>query len=510
MANIDPLRFWRWFDELATIGRTDTGWNRLAWSPLEAEARAWFTGVATEIGLEIRRDGAGTLWAVTPDADDGPWVCAGSHLDTQPNGGAYDGALGVVSALEAAAALIESGTPRRHPLAVVAFVDEEGARFRVPCFASLAITGGLDIDRVLAAMGDAPAIYDVTAESLRESTAQLAKVRAMLEVHVEQGLNLESRELALGVATVLAPRQRWKVVFHGSANHAGTTMMDGRDDALVAAAPFVLAVDAAARRRPGAVGTVGKVEVLPGSTNSVPGLVTVSLDARALDVATVDEIVAELRAQFPAAEFSPEARNDGAAFDPALREMLTAAARGRAIPAGDLPSYAGHDSGILAPHVPAAMVFVRNPTGASHTPEESARREDCEAGVQVLADALALALDARVDRPFWPHLWKRLWTTRQFCAKPFSRSSVLPEVAVFSTRIRADAVDAHLWKGAPLQPTPPTLGAGLSALHLLSAAPGGGGGLDLSARPCILVAVRTWEGLENGHNTEGWNGHDTT
>ena len=213
MPNIDPLRFWRRFDELAAIGHIDGGWNRLAWSPLEAEARDWFEHTTREIGLEIRRDGAGTLWAVTPDADEGPWVCAGSHLDTQPNGGAYDGALGVVSALEAAATLIESDAPRHHPLAVAAFVDEEGARFRVPCFASLAITGGLDIERVLETMGGAETIYGVTAETLRSAPEQLRRVRAMLEVHVEQGLDLAPRDLTLGIATVLAPRQRWKVEF---------------------------------------------------------------------------------------------------------------------------------------------------------------------------------------------------------------------------------------------------------------------------------------------------------
>ncbi len=298
VADIDPHRFWGWFDQLAEIGRTDTGWNRVAWTPLEAEARTWFTAAAEEIGLEVRRDGAGTLWAVTPDADEGPWVCAGSHLDTQPNGGAYDGALGVVSALEAAAALLDSGVKRRHPLAVVSFVDEEGARFRVACFASLAITGGLDIDHVLEAMGDAPQIYDVTAESLRAAPAQLARVRSMLEVHVEQGVSLVERDLAVGIATVLTPRQRWKVEFFGAANHAGTTMMPGRRDALVAAAPFVLEVDRVARAHPGAVGTVGKVEVVPGSTNSIPGHVTVSLDVRAPELATVEEMVDTLRDRF--------------------------------------------------------------------------------------------------------------------------------------------------------------------------------------------------------------------
>ena len=392
MANIDPLRFWRWFDELAAIGRTDTGWNRLAWSPLEAAARGWFEETARGIGLELRRDGAGSLWAVTPDADSGPWVCAGSHVDTQPNGGAYDGALGVVCALEAAAVLLESGAERRHPLAVVAFVDEEGARFRVPCFGSSAITGRLDIDHVLEVMGDAPQIYDVTADTLRAAPAQLDRVRSMMEVHVEQGLNLAERDLTLGVATVLAPRQRWQVVFRGQANHAGTTAMAGRRDALVEAAAFVLAVEASARARTGAVATVGRLEVLPGSTNSIPGRVTCSLDVRALEAAAVDEIVTELRARFGDAEFSRESRNDGAQFDPGLRALLATAAAERTIPTGDLPSYAGHDAGILAPHRPAAMVFVRNPTGASHTPEETAAREDCEAGAQVLTDALAAAL----------------------------------------------------------------------------------------------------------------------
>src|SRR6266542_3069680 len=128
---------------------------------LEAEAQDWFASVADSIGLDVRRDGAGSLWAVTPDAETAPWVCAGSHLDTQPDGGAYDGALGVVAGLEAAAALLEAGAERRRPLALVAFVDEEGARFRTPCFASLAITGGLDVDHALEVMGDAPAIHGV-------------------------------------------------------------------------------------------------------------------------------------------------------------------------------------------------------------------------------------------------------------------------------------------------------------------------------------------------------------
>src|SRR6476659_2263056 len=267
MSEVSRERFVSWFGELAAIGHGEGGWNRLAWSPLEAEARAWVSRTATSIGLEVQQDGAGSLWAVTDDADRGPWVCTGSHLDTQPEGGAYDGALGVVAAMEAAAS-------------VVAFGDEEGARFRTPTFASLALTGRLEIDHVLEVMGDAPAIYGVTRDSLAQSRKQLDRVRCFYEVHVEQGRSLVDRELALGVADVLSPRQRWRVGFAGEANHAGTTAMSDRRDALLDAARFALAVDEVARARPGAVGTVGRMEISPGSTNSIPGHVAASLDVR--------------------------------------------------------------------------------------------------------------------------------------------------------------------------------------------------------------------------------------
>jgi beta-ureidopropionase / N-carbamoyl-L-amino-acid hydrolase len=389
MPAVSRERFLRWFAELADIGRTDTGWNRVAWTPLEVEAQEWLRRQAEGIGLEVRKDGSGNMWAVTPGAGDGPYVCAGSHVDTQPDGGAYDGALGVVCALEAVAAMLESGEPRSRPLAVISFVDEEGARFRNSCFGSLAVTGRLDIDAVLATLGDAPAIHGVTRESLLQSRDELHKIGCFLEVHVEQGKALIDRGQAVGIADVLAPRSRFRAVFEGESNHAGTTPMAGRRDALVEAAGFVLAVDEAARSRPNAVGTVGRVEISPGSTNSIPGRVACTLDTRALLLETVDDLVADLRDRFPDATLTQESRNTGARFDDGLRAALYASARAAGVPAGDLPSYAGHDAGILAPAVPAAMIFVRNPTGASHTPAESASDDDCVAAAQVLAGALA-------------------------------------------------------------------------------------------------------------------------
>jgi beta-ureidopropionase / N-carbamoyl-L-amino-acid hydrolase len=389
MPAVSRERFLRWFSELADIGRTDAGWNRVAWTPLEVEAQEWFRGAAQSIGLEVRKDGAGSLWAVTPGAGDGPYVCAGSHVDTQPDGGAYDGALGVVCALEAVAAVLESDAPRSQPLAVISFVDEEGARFRTACFASRAIAGELDVDAVLDAMGDAPKIHGVTRESLLASRGELRRVGSFLEVHVEQGKALVDRGQALGIADVLAPRSRYRALFEGESNHAGTTPMAGRRDALVEAARFILAVDEAARARPGAVATVGRVEVTPGSTNSIPGRATCTLDVRAPAVETVEDLVAELGGRFPDATIEQESRNTGARFDPGLRAALYASADAAGVTAGDLPSFAGHDAGILAPHLPAAMIFVRNPTGASHTPAEYASDDDCVAAAQVLAGALA-------------------------------------------------------------------------------------------------------------------------
>jgi beta-ureidopropionase / N-carbamoyl-L-amino-acid hydrolase len=218
-----------------------------------------------------------------------------------------------------------------------------------------------------------------------------ARVACFLEVHVEQGKALVDRGQALGIPDVLAPRRRYRADFEGESNHAGTTPMAGRRDALVEAARFVLAVDAAARARPGAVATVGRMSVAPGSTNSIPGRVTCTLDVRALDTGTIDAVVDDLRGRFGSAGIVQESRNDGATFDPGLRAAIYRAAEANGVPAGDLPSYAGHDAGILAPFVPSAMIFVRNPTGASHNPAEFASDDDCVAAAQVLADALAEA-----------------------------------------------------------------------------------------------------------------------
>ena len=198
-------------------------------------------------------------------------------------------------------------------------------------------------------MGDAPAIYGVTRDSLAQSRKQLDKVRCFLEVHVEQGRALVDRELALGIADVLAPRQRWRVEFEGEANHAGTTAMEGRQRRLAGHGPLRTRRRRGGTTHEGAVGTVGRLDVSPGSTNSIPGARGRLAGRSRARAAAVDAMVEELQARFPAATFGLESRNEGARFDDRLRAQLFAGAEARGITAGDLPSYAGHDAGILAP-----------------------------------------------------------------------------------------------------------------------------------------------------------------
>ena len=234
----------------------------------------------------------------------------------------------------------------------------------------------------------------VTRESLAAAPAWLERVGLWLEVHIEQGVALVDVPAALGVASGLAPRERWRATFEGSANHAGTTPMAGRRDALVAAARTIVASEALAAAEPGAVATVGRVEAHPGASNVIPGESMLTLDVRARDGAALAR-VRDGSSQRPTARTG--SRCPGAASrrtrapcsTAACRDVLARAASHLGVPAPELWAYAGHDAGVLARHVPAAMLFVRNPTGVSHHPDELAAEDDCLAGCAVLASALA-------------------------------------------------------------------------------------------------------------------------
>lgn len=384
-------------EPLTRIGRDPAtgGYVRDAWSEADMELREWFAGEAARRGLDLREDRNGNLWAWWGDPSRRPGVVTGSHLDSVRQGGAYDGPLGVVSAFAALDLLKSRGVTPGRPVGVACFTDEEGARFGVPCMGSRLLTGAIQPDRALSLTDDdGDTLADVMTRAGRKPQAigrddeTLAAVGTFVELHVEQGRGLVDHGRPVGVASAIWPHGRWRFDFRGRADHAGTTRLADRDDPMLPFARMVLAARAAAERR-GLVATVGKIRVSPGNANAVPGLVSAWLDARGPDERDVRDLVAELT-EGPAegVEVREESWTPVVGFDPALRDRLARVAGGDT-PAPILPTGAGHDAGILAAAgVPTGMLFVRNPTGVSHSPDEHAERADCEAGVVALADVL--------------------------------------------------------------------------------------------------------------------------
>ncbi|TMR23093.1 allantoate amidohydrolase [Nonomuraea turkmeniaca] len=380
-------------EPLTHIGRDPAtgGYVRDAWSEADMELREWFAGEAARRGLDLREDRNGNLWAWWGDPAARRGVVTGSHLDSVRQGGAYDGPLGVVSAFAALDLLKNRGVTPGRPLGVVCFTDEEGARFGVPCMGSRLLTGAIQPDRALGLTDDdGDTLADVMARAGRKpygigrDEETLAHVGTFVELHVEQGRGLVDQGRPVGVASSIWPHGRWRFDFRGRADHAGTTRLADRDDPMLPFARMVLAARAGAERR-GVVATIGKVHVSPGNANAIPGLVSAWLDARGADERDVRDLVAELAEGLDVREesWTPEV-----GFDAALRDRLARVAGGDT-PAPILPTGAGHDAGIMAAAgVPAGMLFVRNPTGVSHSPDEHAEQADCESGVVALADVL--------------------------------------------------------------------------------------------------------------------------
>jgi N-carbamoyl-L-amino-acid hydrolase len=386
--------FDRMWDDLAGIGRHPAtgGYRRYAWTRDDVDLREWFAGEAAARGLDLVADRAGNLWAWwgNPDAD-GPGVVLGSHLDSVPDGGAFDGPLGVVSALAAVDALRARGVTPARPLGVAVFGDEEGARFGVACAGSRLLTGALAPDRARGLTdGDGVSMAEALRRAGRDPAAlgrddeALRRVGVFVELHVEQGRALD-RPVAVG--TAIWPHGRWRIELPGEANHAGTTALDDRRDPMVALASVVLAARGAAAWYD-ALATCGKVAVAPNGVNAVPSRVTAWLDARAPRAAAVRAVVEEVTGvvEVSGGTVVEESWTDRTPFDGDLGARLAALLED----APRLDTGAGHDAGILAAAgVPTAMLFVRNPTGVSHSPAEHADRADCLAGVAALTEVAA-------------------------------------------------------------------------------------------------------------------------
>lgn len=393
---------WR---ELLPLGRhaDSGGYRRFAWTAIDGECRAWFEGQARSRGLSYEVDRNGNQWAWLGDPSAGNAVVTGSHLDSVPDGGAFDGPLGVVSAFAALDELRGRDARLARPLAIVNFGDEEGARFGLACVGSRLTAGqltraqahlltdgdGVTLPRAMEAAG-----YDP--DAIGPDLERLARIGAFVELHVEQGRALDLSGDRVGLASAIWPHGRWRFDFRGEANHAGTTRLADRHDPMLSYAETVLAARREAELA-GAVATFGKIAVEPNGVNAIPSLVRGWLDSRAEDQASLDTVVGGIEkaarsyadAHGIDLDIVRESYTPVVEFDHALRdELARILGTDTDLTVPVLGTGAGHDAGILSGSIPTAMLFVRNPTGVSHSPAESASEDDCVAGVLALADVL--------------------------------------------------------------------------------------------------------------------------
>jgi len=351
---------------------------------VHSHLRGWME----QAGMSVTVDHVGNIRGLyASDRTSARRLFIGSHLDTVPRAGAFDGILGVVMGV----ALIESLEGRRLPfeIVVIGFSEEEGVRFGVPFIGSRALIGDID-DPLLARISGAITEFGLDPTRINEARVSGDAI-GYLEFHIEQGPVLESLDLPLAVVDAISGQSRLEVVFEGHANHAGTTPMNLRRDALAGAAEWISAVEHEARAVPGAVATVGRVNVSPGAGNVIPGAVTASLDVRHTQDAVRHDLVsrllscAEKIAASRCLTVSSEHRLDQAAvaMDPAFVELLERAVASAGRPVHRMPSGAGHDAMIVARRMPAAMLFLRSPGGISHHPDESVLADDVDAALEV-------------------------------------------------------------------------------------------------------------------------------
>lgn len=399
----DAASFATEWSDVAAIGRDRIrgGYSRHWFDDADLSLRSWFVDQGARRGMSVETDRNSNLWAWWGDPGPGT-VVTGSHLDSVPGGGTFDGPLGVAGAFLAVDVLRRRGHQPAHPIAVVGFAEEEGGRFGSPCLGSRLLTGAVDADQVRrlrdadgTSVAEAARHAGFDAAAFGPDPERLGLIGAFVELHIEQGTAMRAADPASPVAlgTVIGAHGRWRLTFNGQANHAGSTLPGDRRDPMVAAAGTVLAVRALMDEHAPALATVGRLVASPGGTNTIAGDVQLWVDARADSTvavsALVDAIGAAAHREAAGAGCSVVIRRE-CFSDEVMLDLTTGLelAAGLALPT--VATTAGHDAGVLAAQVPTAMLFVRNPTGISHSPAEYVDADDCLAGVNALAGALAV------------------------------------------------------------------------------------------------------------------------
>ena len=407
--SINETRINQTMQELGELGDSPEGMLRVAYSPEDITGRDYAIKMMQEAGLETRIDTAGNIIGRRSGSDDSlPAIAMGSHTDTVPKGGKYDGALGVMAAIEVIRTLEEQGHNTRHPLEVINFTNEEGTRFHRWLVGSRSMSGLLEQEDLDAVDDDGlslgPCLADIGGDISRieEAVRKPGELAAYFELHIEQGPYLDRSGTPIGVVTGITGRAVFEVEIEGKANHAGTTPMSTRRDALVSASKLVLAIQKmAAEQEICRVSTVGSIKAVPNAVNVIPGSASIGLEFRDTDMEALAAAEQELQRITDQAVIDDAVDIDvirhrfttSVPITPDMQAMVAEAAENCGFEWESLPSGAGHDAQAVANIAPVAMIFVPSVDGISHSKEEYSTPQDCANGAQVLLELLLLADD---------------------------------------------------------------------------------------------------------------------
>lgn len=412
---IDQDRITERLEAIYACGKQEDGtYSRIAFSLEDKAGRDLFAGYLNRLGMKTYYDKAGNMIARREGTEPGRApIMMGSHLDTVPDGGKYDGAFGCVGALEVIEELTQQKEQLRHPLEIIVFADEEGVRFGKGLSGSNAISGlpligflAEDTDATGKSRGGVMKIYGVDVDSMGEAARRREDVACFLEMHVEQGRNLEKHEKQIGIVTAIAGVSRYVITVRGETNHSGSTMMEDRKDALVGAADLIHRIPQIVREKGSsfAVGTVGKVTVLPGAMNVIPGEVSFTLEVREQTDEKRKEITEEIFRQMDSIceenglqyEKKDVADYPCAPMDPHIVGTMEEICERQKAAYCKLPSGAFHDAMFMTRTFPTGMLFVPSRDGISHSPLEYTAPEDLAAGCRILYETVK-ELDLRLD-----------------------------------------------------------------------------------------------------------------